>query len=754
MGKKLVIVESPAKARTISRILKACPDRHETLPIHCVQGDSSPSDQNDRKRRDEYIVKATMGHVRDLPQKELGVDTGNGFAPKYVVSKGKSKIINEIRTAAKDASILYLATDPDREGEAISWHLIQAAKLGQMPAKRVVFHEITKEAVTEAFRHPKDINLKLVNAQQARRILDRLVGYKISPILWRKVRKGLSAGRVQSVAVKIVVEREREIEKFVPAEYWSIEAELQESKVESRKSRVGAVDSRLQTSDSRLEKRGDETFRAGFVGSGKGQKTEKIAIASREEADKISAELKEASYTVSNVQQKTVSRHPVAPFITSTLQQDAWRKLHFSAKRTMSAAQSLYEGVAIETGEPVGLITYMRTDSTHVTTQAIAETREYITQRFGADFTPQTPRTFKKKVKGAQEAHEAIRPTSVRREPAMIQSHLTADQFKVYDLIWKRMVASQMAAALFDTVRVDIEANSGKNKYLFRATSSSLAFPGFLTLYSEGRDEEENGNDKAALPELAPGDELDLLGLFPDQHFTKPPPRYTEATLIKALEENGIGRPSTYAPILSTIQDRDYVEKEKGYFSPMELGIIVTGLLEDFFPEIVNIWFTAQIEEKLDDIARGNLEWVPTLQEFYDPFALQVEKAASEMPRVKPTDQPSDEVCDKCGSPMVIKQGRFGKFLSCSDYPKCKNAKPLQLGVACPRCGARLVERRTQRKRTFYGCSSYPKCDFAVWEKPLPDPCPECSGLLVSKGKDMAKCTACEYESPLKEDSG
>ncbi len=751
MAKKLVIVESPAKARTIGRILK-----------------------------DEYLVKATMGHVRDLPQKELGVDTGNGFVPKYVVSKGKTKVVNEIKKAAKDASILYLATDPDREGEAIAWHLIQAARIEKMPAKRVVFHEITKEAVDHAFRHPKDINLKLVNAQQARRILDRLVGYKISPILWRKVRYGLSAGRVQSVAVRIVVDREREIESFVPAEYWSIEAELQESRVESRESRVGEGDSRAkclqseassERSVSRLERKGNETFRAGFVGLGRGKKIEKIAIASKVQADKLTAELRGASYTVSQTQQKTVSRHPVAPFITSTLQQEAWRKLGFSAKRTMAVAQSLYEGVAIGEGEPVGLITYMRTDSTHVTTQAITETREYITEKFGANFTPQTPRAFQKKVKGAQEAHEAIRPTSIRREPAMIQSYLTTDQFRIYDLIWKRMVASQMASAIFDTVRVDIEASSNrvpssefrvpsspppssKLIYLFRATSSSLAFPGFLTLYSEGRDEEENGSEKASLPELSPGDELDLLGLFPEQHFTKPPPRYTEATLVKALEENGIGRPSTYAPILSTIQEREYVEKEKGYFSPMELGIIVTGLLEDFFPEIVNIGFTAQIEEGLDEIALGNLEWVPMLQEFYDPFAIQVEKAASEMPRVKPADQPTDEVCDKCDSPMVIKQGRFGKFLSCSNYPKCKNARPLQIEIEanCPRCGCKLVERRTKRRRLFYGCSSYPKCDFAVWEKPLPDPCPECSGLLVSKERNVARCTACGYE--LKEESG
>ncbi len=697
MAKKLVIVESPAKARTMSRMLK-----------------------------DGYVIKATMGHVRDLPEKELGVDVENGFTPKYVVPRSKSKIIKEIKAAAKGASILYLATDPDRAGEAISWHLIQAAKLQDLPTKRVTFHEITKEAITEALRHPTQINQKLVDAQQTRRILDRLVGYKISPVLWRKVRKGLSAGRVQSVATRMIVEREREIEGFVPTEYWSLEADLQ--------------------------KQGEKgKFRAELIGSGKAKH---ISIPNEAEAAKLESDLHSAKYSVGKVQQKPVSRQPVAPFITSTLQQEAWRKLRFSAKRTMSVAQGLYEGIDIGEGEAVGLITYMRTDSTHVAAQALTETRDYIAEKFGADFVPQSPRLFRKKVKGAQEAHEAIRPTSIRREPALIKERLTVDQFKLYDLIWKRMVASQMAAATFNTVTVDIDAIAvNAHRYLFRAGSSILAFPGFLTLYSEGSDTDEKGDGKATLPELAQGDALDLLKLFPEQHFTKPPPRYTEATLIKALEENGIGRPSTYAPTLSTIQERDYVEKEKGHFKPKEMGFIVTDLLKDHFPDIVDIGFTAQMEESLDQIAEGEREWIPTLKAFYDPFALTLEKAVAEMPKVKPADQPTDEICEKCDSPMVIKHGRFGKFLSCSRYPECKNARPLTstLDVLCPKCGSKLVERRTKRKRIFYGCSAYPKCDFATWNRPLSIPCPECGGLLVPTGKEMAKCQKCGYEGNLEE---
>ena len=696
MTKKLVIVESPAKARTIGRMLK-----------------------------DDYTIKATLGHVRDLPEKELGVDTENGFAPTYVVPRGKNKVVKEIRAAAKEASALYLATDPDREGEAISWHVVQAAKLGNIPAKRVVFHEITKEAIAEAFRHPKKLNMKLVDAQQTRRILDRLVGYKISPILWRKVRKGLSAGRVQSVAVRMVVEREREINAFVPSEYWSIEAELK-------------------------KKHAKEKFRAELVGSGKNKK---ISIASEEEANNLVAELNSAHYAVSKVRQKPVHRQPVAPFITSTLQQEAWRKLRFSAKRTMAVAQALYEGIDIGEGESAGLITYMRTDSTHIATQAITGTRAYITQKYGDDFVPKSPRVFTKKVKGAQEAHEAIRPTAISREPELVKPYLNTDQFKLYDLIWKRMVASQMSAAVFDSCTVDIDAVAPADTYHLRAASSTLKFPGFLILYSEGSDDEGNGNGKAPLPDMKQGDILDLLELVPEQHFTKPPPRYTEATLIKALEENGIGRPSTYAPTLSTIQERDYVDKERGHFVPKEMGFIVTDLLIDHFPDIVNTGFTAQMEARLDQIAEGDLEWESTLRAFYDPFAETVEKARLEMPKVKPADQPTDEVCEKCGNPMVIKYGRFGKFLSCSDYPKCKNAKPLQntIEADCPQCGSKVVERRTKKGRLFYGCSGYPGCDFAIWEKPLSTPCPDCGNMLIPKGKEMAKCVKCDYEGNLEE---
>lgn len=693
MAKDLVIVESPAKARTIGRILK-----------------------------DKYEVKATLGHVRDLPEKELGVDPENDFAAKYVVARGKQKVIRDIKGAAKDAKALYLATDPDREGEAISWHLVQAAKLEHLPAKRVIFHEITKEAVEEAFRHPKKINRKLVDAQQARRILDRLVGYKISPILWRKVLKGLSAGRVQSVAVKMVVDREREIQNFVPTEYWSIEAEL---------------------------KKNGSRFRAELVGIGK---SKKISIPTGEEAQLLREDLERAKYSVAEVKEKTSPRQPVAPFITSTLQQEAWRKLRFSAKRTMATAQSLYEGIPIGGGEPVGLITYMRTDSTHVAATAVSETREYIAETYGREYVPGSPRAFRKKVKGAQEAHEAIRPTSVRREPAALKQYLTADQARLYDLLWKRMVASQMAAAVFENTTVNIQASGDKNKYLLRATSSRMTFPGFLALYSEGKDEEENGREKSPLPAMTRGDALKLVAIYPEQHFTKPPARYTEATLIKALEENGIGRPSTYAPILSTIQDRDYVTKEKGQFKPNEMGFIVTDLLADHFPEIVDTQFTARMEERLDEISSGQAEWIPTLKAFYDVFAVKVDKAYANMPKVKALAEPSDETCEKCGSPMVIKRGRFGKFLSCSNFPTCKHAKPIQtqIDANCPRCGSRLVERRTKRKRTFYGCSAYPDCDFAVWEKPLPVPCRECNGLLVPKG-DVAKCTQCGQQVNLQE---
>ncbi len=696
MGNNLVIVESPAKARTIGRILK-----------------------------DGYTIKATMGHIRDLPDKELGVDPDNDFSATYTVPRGKQKVINEIKKAAQGADTLYLATDPDREGEAISWHVVESAKLNRKKAKRVVFHEITRDAVEEAFKHPRDIDTRLVDAQQARRILDRLVGYKISPILWQKVMKGLSAGRVQSVAVRMVVDREREIEGFVPTEYWTVEAEL---------------------------KKGEDSFRAELIGKGA---RKKISISNQEQANSICDDLRGASYSISSVKKKAVQRQPVAPFITSTLQQEAWRKLRFSAKRTMMAAQALYEGVPIGEGEPTGLITYMRTDSTHVSDQAIKETRDYIKERYGADYLPAKARVFKKKVKGAQEAHEAIRPTSVNREPSSIKSHLTSDQNRLYELIWKRMLASQMAAAIFDTTTVDIQADSGKDKYLLRATSSPLAFSGFLIVYSEGKDDDDESVGKEKLPPLEQGDMVSLEKLYPEQHFTKPPPRYTEATLIKALEENGIGRPSTYAPIISTIQERDYVTKEKGHFKPNEMGFIVTDLLSEHFPEIVSKNFTARMEEKLDEISSGESKWIPTLRAFYNIFSEEVKNAYTNMPKVKPAAEPTDEVCEKCGSPMVIKRGRYGRFLACSNFPTCKNSKPIRttIEVDCPRCGGKLVERRTKKKRTFYGCSNYPGCDFAVWEKPLETKCPECGGLMVpeSRNKKMAKCTECNHQASIDE---
>jgi len=689
MSKNLVIVESPAKAKTLGQFLGK-----------------------------DYTVKASLGHVRDLPQKELGIDIDNDFSPKYVVSQGKKKVLKEIKEGAKSAKAVYLATDPDREGEAISWHLVAAAGLGKMHLKRVVFHEITKEAITDAFKHPRTIDLKLVNAQQARRILDRLVGYKLSPVLWKSVRPGLSAGRVQSVAVKLIVDREAEILGFISEEYWSIEAELSK---EAKKS---------------------PSFKAGLVGLAN---RDKIELKDKEQTDKLVAKLEKASYSVAAVRQKRTARQPAPPFITSTLQQEAWRKFRLSAKQTMAIAQQLYEGLPLGKAGHAGLITYMRTDSTTVSASALSEARAYISERFGADFLPPSPRHFAKKVKGAQEAHEAIRPTSIHREPEQVKPYLNSEQLKLYTLIWQRMVASQMAAAQVDTTTVDIEAKAAKEKYLFRAAISVIAFPGFLTLYQEGKDEDENGEKKNKLPELTKGEQLRLLQLLPEQHFTQPPPRYTEATLIKALEEKGIGRPSTYAPILTLIQERGYVERRSGKLGPTELGTIVSNLLSKHFADIVNVGFTAQMEEKLDQIAAGELEWVPMLHEFYEPFQETITKATKAMPKVS---EPTDEICEKCGRPMVIKWGRRGKFISCSGFPECKNARSIIVttGVKCPECGSDLLERKSKRGRTFYGCSGYPKCKFALWDKPLPKPCPQCGGLLTLSKKGTAKCTKCSYK--------
>jgi len=698
--KNLVIVESPAKARTLGKILGK-----------------------------DYSLKASMGHVRDLPKSQLGVDIENGFAPEYVVPKTKSKLIRELKQAVKTASTVYLATDPDREGEAISWHLAEVTKPNRKPYRRVIFHEITRGAIEHAFKHPRPIDMQLVNAQQARRILDRLVGYKISPLLWRKVRKGLSAGRVQSVAVRIIADREREIEKFIPVEYWTIEAELTK--------KIPAME--------------ETPFRATLVGLIDGTKLE---IHNQEKADEISDELQQADYTVFKVGTKKVTRQPAPPFITSTLQQEAWRKLHFNASYTMAIAQQLYEGLPIGDEGNVGLITYMRTDSTRVARSAITETREFINSKYGRQFIPLHPRYFFRSVKGAQEAHEAIRPTKIRREPHLIKPYLASNQFKLYELIWQRMVASQMSAALFDNTTVDIKARcqDSKTDYLLRAFRSVISFPGFITLYSEGKDEtDKEGKRSSPLPRLERGDELKLLGLFPEQRFTQPPPRFTEATLIKALEQWGIGRPSTYAPILSTIQEREYVTRTGGSFQPTELGFVVNDLLCQYFPDIVNTEFTAHMEDELDDIAQENRDWVGVIQDFYTPFEKSLDNASQLIEKVKLADKPTEEICPECGKPIVIKIGRYGKFLACSGYPECKYTKSFQIktGVSCPECGSELIERLNKKKRTFYGCSNYPNCQFATNFKPLPQPCPKCGSLLTLYRQKWGKCIKCSYKAKL-----
>jgi len=699
-NKNLVIVESPAKARTLGRILGS-----------------------------DYNLKASLGHVRDLPKSKLGVDVDNSFSPEYVVPRAKSKIAKELREAAKTASTVYLATDPDREGEAISWHLVEVIKSNKIPYRRVVFHEITEEAITNAFKHPRSIDMQLVNAQQARRVLDRLVGYKLSPLLWKKVRRGLSAGRVQSVALKIIVDREREIEKFVPLEYWTIQAELKKKAADN----------------------GKTAFRAMLVGLAGAKK---LDIPGQEEADLLKSELEKADYSVGKVQMKKVSRQPAPPFITSTLQQEAWRRLRFSAAQTMSVAQQLYEGLPLGSEGSVGLITYMRTDSTRVARSAVNETRDFIEKKYGEEYVPPHARSFTRVVKGAQEAHEAIRPTRIRREPSQIKKFLNNQQFRLYELIWKRMVASQMAAAIYDNTTVDIDALSKETKkdYIFRMSDSVNRFPGFTVLYIEQKDEEEEEKG-SSLPAMEKGDLLDLLGLFPEQHFTQPPSRFTEATLIKMLEQWGIGRPSTYAPIISTIQEREYVTRDGGYFQPTELGSVVTDLVSRYFPGIVDIKFTARMEDELDEIADEKRDWVGVVRDFYTPFEKDLAKANETMERVKLPDQVTDEICPNCGKPMVVKTGRFGKFLACSGYPECKTTKSYQIktGVKCPECGSELIERVNKKKRIFYGCSGYPECTFATNYKPLNQKCSKCGGFTTLFRQRWARCIKCGNRDRLQE---
>ena len=695
---KLVIVESPAKAKTVGRFLGK-----------------------------NFTVRASVGHVRDLLRSQLSVDVDNHFTPKYRVPNEKKEVVKELKKLAKKAEEIYLATDPDREGEAIAWHLMEAAQIEPDLAKRVVFHEITEPAIHEAFSHPRHINSDLVNAQQARRILDRLVGYSISPILWEKVRSRLSAGRVQSVALRLIVEREREIEAFVPVEYWTIGAEL---KPDGLNSTFIAKLAKIDGNDPEMP---------------------------REEVVKpVLVDMETAAYTITKVKRGERKRKPAAPFITSTLQQEASRKLGFTAKRTMGLAQGLYEGKDVGEGGTTGLITYMRTDSTNVAELAQNEARAYVMEKYGADFLPSESPQYKTKSKGAQEAHEAIRPTSVMRDPDKVKQYLEPAMFKLYRLIWQRFVASQMEAAVYDTLQVEVTGTTNAHEYLLRASGSAIKFPGFLVVYEETLSEEAKRmeEENVKIPaDVAEGQKQELIRLIPEQHFTQPPPRYSEASLVQALEENGIGRPSTYAPTLSTIQTRGYVVRVDKRLEPTETGILVNDLMMKYFTEIVDYNFTARMEEDLDKIADGEAEWVKVMDEFYGPFSKKVEKAQEDMPVVKSGPEPIGRACPECGRGLVIRYGRYGKFISCSGFPECRYTEPWleKIGVTCPQDGGELVERKTRKGRTFFGCNNYPDCDFTSWKRPIEQPCPNCHGLLVIANKREVQCIKCQ-ETFLQDD--
>jgi DNA topoisomerase-1 len=808
MAKALVIVESPAKAKTINKYLGK-----------------------------QYIVKASLGHIKDLPKKDLSVDVDNGFRPKYEVIEGKKKLVQELRDAAKKVDSIYLAADPDREGEAICWHLqeeLKSKKTGKNGEEtgpkiyRVMFNEITKTSVLKAFEKPGVVNINLVDAQQARRVLDRLVGYKISPLLWDKVRRGLSAGRVQTVAVRVVVEREREVRAFRKQEYWTLDANLAAKKT--------------PIFDARLFRKGDQA----------------PEIHDQAASDALVADLETARYLVKSVGTKEKRRNAVAPFITSTLQQESSRKLRFSVKRTMMLAQQLYEGVEVGEDGAVGLITYMRTDSTRVSADAITEVRQFIGTRFGAPYIPATPNIYKSK-KDAQDAHEAIRPSSVLRTPDDMAKYLAEDQLKLYRLIWMRLIASQMNPAVFDQTTIDVSA-SGRSAtdYIFRATGSVMKFDGFLAIYEEGKDQKDDEDDelKHKLPAVTEGEELKLRALKPEQHFTEPPPRYTEATLVKKLEADGVGRPSTYASILSTIQDREYVTKEGGKFKPTELGMVVTDLLLESFNDIFDVRYTARMEQELDEIEEGKLDWREAMGDFYERFTVDLTNAEKNMTDIKRMEKPTDLTCDKCGKPLVIKwgkhgsflactgypdctytreltvdlpdvdganlteqgeeeycencgrpmvlkkgrfgtffactgypdckttrqiggtqkkmdvpldekcpqcgnnlvmkNGRFGEFTACSNYPTCKYVKQKTIGVKCPECTeGEVVERRSKRGKTFFGCNRYPDCSFVAWAKPVPEKCPDCgNSYLVEKylkAGNFLQCPAagCKYKREM-----
>ena len=686
----LVIVESPAKAKTIKKYLGK-----------------------------DYEVIASMGHVRDLPSARLSVDIKKNFAPKYEIIKGKEKLVDELKKLASKSDKVYLATDPDREGEAISWHLAYILGLDMNDANRVEFNEITKTGVENGMDNPRAVNIDLVNAQQARRILDRLVGYKLSPFVSQKIRRGLSAGRVQSVAVRIIVDRENEIRAFVPEEYWSIDAKL-------------------------IPKGARKAFSASFYGSEDGKK---IEIKSKEQADKILADLEGADYVVTKVKNGTRKKSPVPPFITSTLQQEASRKLSFQSRRTMRVAQELYEGVDIDGIGATGLITYMRTDSLRISNDAMNEAASFITEKYGKNYLPSKPRFFKSR-NNAQDGHEAIRPTSVNLTPDKVKNNLTTDQYKLYKLIWERFLASQMADSIQKTTQVDITANN----YLFKASGYRVDFDGFTVLYVESKDEAEAKTSE--LPPLDKDMPLKLKEITPNQHFTQPPARFTEASLIKALEEYGIGRPSTYAATITTIVSREYVKREGKTLHPTELGEALSNLMKERFPKIVNVKFTAHMEQDLDTVENGDVEWVELLDTFYGDFEKTLKKAKADMEGVKiqlKEDQ-TDIVCDKCGKLMVVKVGRYGKFIACPGWPECKNIIPYteKVGVSCPDCGSDIIVRRTKKGKIFYGCSSFPKCNFMSWNEPTSEKCPQCGGMLFKKKgkKETLYCSkeGCGYE--------
>jgi len=682
---QLIIVESPTKAKTIKQFLGK-----------------------------DYIVEPSFGHVRDLPQKELAIDTEKNFEPKYIIIPKSRKVVTLLKERAEKADDVILATDEDREGEAIAWHLTQALGLKNEKPKRIVFHEITKSAIEEALQNPRHIDTNLVDSQQARRILDRLVGYKLSPLLWKKVARGLSAGRVQSVAVRLIAERQKEIDEFKSEEYWSIEALLRNRQAKEFPALLLKKDGKLLL---------------------------KLEIKSKTDAEAITADLENLKYKIVATEKKETKRNPYPPFTTSTLQQEASRKLRFSAKQTMFIAQQLYEGIPIGSGkkESVGLITYMRTDSLNLAAQAVSKIRDLIAEKFGKEYMPVKANFYRTKSKGAQEAHEAIRPTYPEKTPEELKPYLNKNQWALYNLIWQRTIACQMNPAIFDSTTIDIETNkSAKNHiYLFRANGNILKFSGFLRVWPMKKED-------IMLPQLEKNEVLDLIKISPLQHFTQPPAPYTEATLVKALEENGIGRPSTYAPILETIQKRGYVAKRLKYLYPTDIGVVVNKLLVEHFPKIVDINFTAKMENDLDSIADGKKKWVPIVGKFYRPFEETLKEKYDTLVKKEIIEEKTDEICEKCGSPMVIKTGRFGKFLACSNYPTCKTTKTIekQVGVKCPQCGiGEITERRTRKGKIFYSCNQFPKCKYALWYRPTGEKCPKCGSLLVeTRGKNV-KCS-------------